>query len=193
MVPKCITRSSKLNTNPVTRTISICFTHCIKYIYLLALQKSNVTIGTEQIRGQRNMNPITSLATPRKAKATEVQKEKALLVAAPCQAKRAKAEVKARTTPRANPKVCILYIVFDSSFGIRDCLITIFLSQGKITDQRNMRLIFLASQAVLVWEVDSLKLINVLTTSSMCISSAERRRRECASRLGWPFFRALEP
>ena len=156
MVPKCITRSSKLNTNPVIKTNSVCFTHCIKYMYLLAVQKTNIMIGTEQIRGQRDMSPITSFATPRNAKAIEVQKEKALLVPAPCQAKKAKAKVKARAMLRANPKVCILYIVFDSSFGIRDCLITMFLSQGKIMEQRNIRLILLASQPVVVWKVDSL-------------------------------------
>ena len=34
-------RSSKLNTNPIIKTNSVSFTHCVNYIYLLALQKTN--------------------------------------------------------------------------------------------------------------------------------------------------------
>jgi hypothetical protein len=85
---------------------------------LVFLQKTDVMIGQEQISDQLNMIPITSLATPQKAKATRVLKEKALLVAAPCQANKAKAKGKARAILKENPKVCLLYIVFDESFGI---------------------------------------------------------------------------
>ena len=105
---------------------------------LVFLQKTDVMIGPEQISGQLNMIPSTSLATPQKAKATRVQKEKVLLVAAPCQANKAKAEVKARAILRAIPK-------------------------GKIMEQRRIRLTFPASQAMLVWVVVSLTLRNAST------------------------------
>ena len=57
--------------------------HSLHQVHLLfTFQKTNNMIGTEQIRGQLNMSLITGLATRRKVKAREVEKEKALLVPA---------------------------------------------------------------------------------------------------------------
>ena len=61
------------------------------------------------------MRLITGPGTPRTVKATEVEKGNALLVPAD-QAKKAKAKANAKATLKANPKVCILYMLFDLSY-----------------------------------------------------------------------------
>ena len=90
--------------------------HSLYQVHLLfAFQKTNIMIGTEQIRGLLNMSLVTGPATPRKVKAREVEQEKALLIPAllvPAgQAKKAKANAKVKTILKANPKVHITHAI----------------------------------------------------------------------------------